>query len=365
MIKKKEFIPSLTGIRAIAVYGVFIKHFNVFSPELHPGAYLFLNQFHAFLTFFFVLSGFVICHKYYEIRSLHRKQVYNYFVNRISRVFPILFVLITITFLLLHFRTNNHTDIAKTYFYNVTLLKGFSSEYYLTGIGPTWSMSVEELFYALSPFLFFYITKPGRLINFVFIFYLLGVIITFIFSHLNADGFFSDYQFTFYVTFFGRVFEFACGIYLALIVRSKLNNKVFKKIGSHATLIGVILICIFLILQYLTADYYHVNSAIDTIPGLILNNICMPAAIIIFFYGLIYGDSSIKTLLGSGIMTALGNASYSFYLLHTSFVLNLITKFVSSNILVIFIIMIVISLCTYRFFEQPITIYLRKKFSMK
>jgi peptidoglycan/LPS O-acetylase OafA/YrhL len=226
-------------------------------------------------------------------------------------------------------------------------------------------MSVEELFYALSPFLFFYITKTGRLINFVLIFYLLGVIITFIFSNLNADGFFSDYQFTFYTTFFGRVFEFACGIYLALIVRNKLNNRFLKKISPHATLIGLILIIILLILQYLTAAYYHVNSAIYTIPGLLLNNICMPAAIIIFFYGLIYYESGIKMLLGSGIMIALGNASYSFYLLHTSFVLNLINKFISNNVLVIFILMILISLFTYRFFEQPVTIYLRKKFSMK
>ena len=89
MVKEKEFIPALTGIRAISAYFIFFYHLNYFSPQNNSDAYLVLNQFYTFTTFFFVLSGLIICHKYYEISSLDWKTLYNYFVNRISRIFPI------------------------------------------------------------------------------------------------------------------------------------------------------------------------------------------------------------------------------------------------------------------------------------
>ncbi|HEX2682382.1 MAG TPA: hypothetical protein VHL77_00520, partial [Ferruginibacter sp.] len=82
----KKFIPALTGIRAVAVYFIFFKHLNFFSPQTQPDLYLFVNQFYTFLTFFFVLSGFLIYYKYHEISSLNRTKLYNYFINRISRV---------------------------------------------------------------------------------------------------------------------------------------------------------------------------------------------------------------------------------------------------------------------------------------
>jgi peptidoglycan/LPS O-acetylase OafA/YrhL len=171
MVQDKKFIPSLTGIRAISAYFIFFYHLNFFSSEKNPFCFLLLNQFYTFLTFFFVLSGFIICHKYYEINSLKKRDLYNYFVNRFSRVFPILFILISITFLLQYiYNADSLKDILKIYFYNITLLKGFSTDYKLTGIGPSWSMSVEELFYMLSPFLFFFINKKNALIKTVLVF---------------------------------------------------------------------------------------------------------------------------------------------------------------------------------------------------
>src|SRR5829696_1032443 len=125
-----KYFPALTGIRAICVYFIFFKHLNPFDPQSQYGLFLFVNQFFSFLDFFFVLSGFVIYHKYKGISGMKRKALYNYFINRFSRVFPILFILVTLTFLLgLRDGLYSIPEAIKLFFLNITLLKGFSCEY--------------------------------------------------------------------------------------------------------------------------------------------------------------------------------------------------------------------------------------------
>ncbi|MEP6675117.1 MAG: acyltransferase [Ferruginibacter sp.] len=277
-MKDKSFIPALTGIRALCVYFIFFYHLNFFSPEKEPALHCIFDQFYTFLTFFFVLSGFVICHKYYGISSLKKKDLYNYFINRISRVFPILILLISITFLLGYRQGlyGSGANTVKLYLLNITLFKGFSSEYYLTGIGPSWSMSVEELFYTLSPLIFLYTKKVSSLIKFVLIFYGIGILLTFIFTQHPFEGFFSSYIFTGYTTFFGRIFEFACGIFLAMLVKEKYQSRLLKKIGARSLYIGLIIIVISIALLYSVAQHYQAFHAHDTWPGLAVNNLLMP-----------------------------------------------------------------------------------------
>jgi peptidoglycan/LPS O-acetylase OafA/YrhL len=366
MIKEKDFIPSLTGIRAICAYFIFFKHLNPFSIDRNPNAYLFINQFYTFLTFFFVLSGFIICHKFYEINSLKRKHLYNYFINRFSRVFPVLFFLTSITFLLQYIKHTDTTEsIIINYLLNITLLKGFSSDYYLTGIGPGWSLSVEELFYFLSPFLFLLLKRKSALIYILLSVYCAGILITLLFSPFNAAGFFGSYHFTFYFTFFGRVFEFLCGIYLAMIVRGKYKNYLLEKNGSRSTAAGLLIILAALLLQFLVALHFNIEEGYQNWSGLFINNIIMPIGITIFFYGLIYHKTYVQKFLGSGLMVHLGNSTYSFYLLHTSFLLSWVKKYISHNLFIIFISIIIISFIFYKLVEQPIAKRMRKQFIIK
>ncbi|RYZ26099.1 MAG: acyltransferase, partial [Chitinophagaceae bacterium] len=332
MKKDHTIIPALTGIRALAVYFIFFKHHNTFTEE-GSAANLFVNQFYSFLSFFFVLSGFLICHRYYAVGTLEKKTIWNYFINRITRVFPILLILITATFALQYInKVDSDAHIIKSWFYNITLLKGFSSEYLLTGIGPSWSMSVEELFYLLSPLLFFLIKKPAGIFKFTLSMYALGLVITFLFMQIDFDGFFSGYHFTFYSTFFGRAFEFACGIYLALVMRGKFSDNLLSKIPAPQ-LTGISIIMLTLIIQFFIAKNYAVVNAVETWPGALLNNLFLPVGITIFFYGLVHRESMIRKMLATKLFVALGNSTYSFYLLHTSFVMGWIMLYISSNLL--------------------------------
>lgn len=362
----KKFIPALTGIRAVSVYFIFLKHLNFFSPQTQPDLYLFVNQFYTFLTFFFVLSGFLIYYKYYEISSLNKTRLYNYFINRISRVFPILIILISITFLLGYYHgLYPGKEAVKLYLLNISLVKGFSSEYFLTGIGPSWSMSVEELFYLLSPLIFLFTKKISALLKFVILFYLLGVIITYLFSLHPAHGFFSNIFFTLNYTFFGRVFEFACGIYLAMLVKGKMTFPFVKQPGKIILYTGLFIVVASVALLFLIARHYQVMQATDSIWGILVNNILMPIGIVCIFYSLIYQKSLLQQFLSSRIMVALGNSTYSFYLLHTTFILSYIYKFISSNVVITLIVMIIISFIFHKTVEQPLALLLRRKLSKK
>ncbi len=366
LVSEKTFIPALTGIRAVSVYLIFFFHLNPFTGTGWSGWFLFMNQFYAFLSFFFVLSGFLIYYKYHAVASLNRTTVHNYFVNRIARVFPILFILISITFIL-GYRYGLYTgrEAVNLYLLNVSLLKGFSSEYFLTGIGPSWSMSVEELFYLLSPFIFLYVKKLRSLIYFVLAGYAAGLLITWLFSLAPVGGFFSSYLFTAYTTFFGRVYEFACGIFLGMLVSGKITSTGYGWLKKNAGAVGGMLVLLSLVLLYLLAAHFGVEHGYEVWWGVPVNNILLPTGITFIFYSLVYNKSAMQRLLASRIAVLLGNATYSFYLLHTTFVLSFILKYISKNYFIVFLIMVAVSLVFYRLVEQPLATFVRKRFSRR
>ena len=362
----KKFIPALTGIRAVAVYLIFFFHLNFFSPANHPDLYLFVNQFYTFLTFFFVLSGFLIYHRYSEIKSLDKKKLYNYFISRFARVFPILIILISVTFFISFYHGYFPPKQGiKLYLLNISLVKGFSSIYYLTGIGPSWSMSVEELFYMLSPFLFFFGRNVLKLLLLLLLFYSLGASITYAFSLYPYQGFFDSYTFTANSTFFGRVFEFFCGIFLGFLVKGRYPNFILHRLGKSSLYLGLSIILLSVIFLFLIAKYNQISHATELWQGIVVNNIVMPIGITILFYNLVYYKSLLHHFLANKIMVQLGNCTYSFYLLHTSFVISYIFKFISTNIFIAFLMMILVSFIFSKLVEQPLAVFLRNKLSRK
>ena len=166
-------------------------------------------------------------------------------------------------------------------------------------------------------------------------------------------------------TFFGRVFEFACGIYLAMIVKGKINSPFSKPPGKIILYAGLIIVIASVILLYFIASNYTLKHATDIIPGIVINNILMPMGIICIFYSLIYQESLLQKFLSGKLMVALGNSTYSFYLLHTTFVLTYIYKFIGNNVFITLIVMIIISFIFHKTVEQPLAILLRKKLSKK
>lgn len=354
LIKDKIYFPPLTGIRAIAVYMVFIFHLNPFDEENY-GRFLreYTSKFYVGVTLFFVLSGFLITFRYYNNKAFRFKQ---YFYNRLARIYPLFFIIVTCT-LLIRAYTQPYDSIGQflsIYLLNITFLKGFFKDFFFSGLLQGWSLTVEETFYLAAPFIFIAIKKSKASLLILPIFFIAtGLSMVALFSKVDFYGLFGSYRLLFSGTFFGRCVEFFVGVFLALLVK---ENRLIK-VSLPLTYIGIacVMFCIHLIP---IKNRQTIN--IVGIWDLISANLLLPASIFVFFYGLLTEKSLVSKILGSKIFVLLGKSSYAFYLIHIGYLSTLIRLFISNRLLV-FILINITAILLYLFLEEPLHRYFRNK----
>lgn len=156
-------IPELDGLRGLAIGLVLLCHYVANQLDTQPGTAL--HYLHIALGYcwsgvdlFFVLSGFLIG----GILIDHRDSA-NYFktfyVRRTCRIFPIYYLWLLMTGMLLALRLPEHLRQVMepqlpfwsyfTYTQNLLALK--PGEFGPGWFSPTWSLAVEEQFYVLFP----------------------------------------------------------------------------------------------------------------------------------------------------------------------------------------------------------------------
>jgi peptidoglycan/LPS O-acetylase OafA/YrhL len=134
MKTKPNYFPSLTGLRAVAAYMVYIIHTDPFSEKRFGQiVFDFFDEFHIGVTIFFVLSGFLIAYNYYDEQKLNFK---IYFINRFARIYPMYFLLTTLTFIFFAISENKNSSADFwIYLSNISFIRGFSDVYKHTGLG--------------------------------------------------------------------------------------------------------------------------------------------------------------------------------------------------------------------------------------
>ncbi|WP_295652053.1 acyltransferase [uncultured Mucilaginibacter sp.] len=223
----QNYIPALTGVRAMAAYLVFISHFHdIFDENLPHYVQAFFREFHIGVTIFFVLSGFLIAFRYYDNFSLTSDWFKQYLKNRVARIYPMYFLLTICAFIAYSVTKepsvlNGFNHPIAVFLMNITFVRGFFDQFKFTGIGQGWSLTVEECFYFSAPLMFFAAKKWGRFYLQPFIITGFGFVLVLIFRNINWYGFFGNFTFMMLNTFFGRCFEFFSGILLALYVKRK------------------------------------------------------------------------------------------------------------------------------------------------
>jgi len=357
----KNYFPQLTGLRAIAAYFVFILHVvpnkdhskNNFIENICSTGYL-------GVSIFFVLSGFLICYRYAENFRLSFGWFKSYITNRIARIYPMYFILTIATFIYNDYFNIN--DIDKIIlFLNVTFLRGYFDGIHFTGISQGWSLTVEETFYFLAPFIFLILPKKGSLTLLTIVFFGIGFILVSVFKNVDFYGFMNNLKFMFNFTFFGRCFEFFLGIKLALIIREKFSTNEAHALSSvpKYTILSIATMLVLLALITFVNDYSNgfetANLAI-----LMLNNFLFPIVVYYFIFGLITEASIIKNFLSLKIMELLGKSSYVFYLIHIGFISYFIYDHFQLNVLALFIVLNLISILLFYFVENPLNSAIRK-----
>lgn len=351
----KVNFPALTGIRAIAAYMVFIHHSNSFEEQIFgKQIHNFFGEFHVGVTIFFVLSGFLICNRYYNDVNFNFK---SYFLKRFARIYPMYFILTTLTFIFYAItETQNNIKFFVIYILNITFLRGFFDSIKFSGVSQGWSLTVEEIFYILAPFIFFMIKKNKYAIIILPIIGLLtGLLLVKICNHVVFYGLIKDTSFMLDFTFFGRILEFFIGIGLSLfVIKSKL---IFK--FRYFTYLGILSI----ITNIFVLSLLKVNNGFgtDCLIGKVINTLILPVfGIAPLLYGLIKEKTFVSSILNSTIFNLLGKSSYVFYLIHIG-VFSLLFKMFMSNNFLLFIVLNLTSIVLYLYVEKPLNNFFRSK----
>jgi peptidoglycan/LPS O-acetylase OafA/YrhL len=92
-----EKFPALTGMRAVAAFMVFFNHLSI---KVYPHVLVSLQAtFYTGVAFFFVLSGFLIAYRCYDVIEVKVKWKRDYIVKRFASIYPVYFLLVTIVIL--------------------------------------------------------------------------------------------------------------------------------------------------------------------------------------------------------------------------------------------------------------------------
>jgi peptidoglycan/LPS O-acetylase OafA/YrhL len=152
---------ALDGVRGccalfvVLYHATFLSHF--FSWPLIRNSYLFVD-------FFFVLSGFVICHTYHG-RLCNITNIYNFLLKRIARLWPLhmailsIFVLSELIKLIISHWVATGTpaffdgNSVLAIFTNLLLIQSLDIHKQLTWNSPSWSISVEFYTYVVFAFI--------------------------------------------------------------------------------------------------------------------------------------------------------------------------------------------------------------------
>jgi peptidoglycan/LPS O-acetylase OafA/YrhL len=326
--KSNNYFPALTGFRAIAAWLVFAHHYNPFDRERFGLLSDVVHEGYIGVSMFFVLSGFLITIRY-DDPLLPKPTFGRYMRNRFARIYPLYFILTTLTFVVIG-------KLDWIYLTNITFIKGFFDELKFTGISQGWSLTVEETFYLLAPLIFILIRKIKFMWVLPFAFLAIGIAIYLPFNSLD---------FMLIYTFFGRAFDFFVGIWLAKNFQSQHSKSFFTWAG----------LC-FILISLVSLALVRGNAAygVSTLPGLFIHHLLVPASTALLLWGLLKERSILQRILSTPFMRLLGKSSYVFYLVHIGIIATWMSGIVSSNVLILFILLNVVAIILYYLVERPL-----------
>jgi peptidoglycan/LPS O-acetylase OafA/YrhL len=351
-IPGKQQFPALTGIRAIAALIVFFYHLHLNLGLKAIGALQ--DSFYSGVTFFFVLSGFLITYRYYGRGPWPT----GYFTNRFARIYPLYFLVLTAVLLLL--KNWDPVFLLQNYTLTHNLIFAFPS--HGMAINPSWSLTVEECFYLLAPMIFFLSRKYGLWLPFLLNLAILILLLARIGPHWSIRDSLLPLGFG---SFFGRFVEFYAGIWLALIILQQERSGVYEGKGKGRTLAGIAgIAAVSVLLAYVS----NKNASSMRLLMIVGNNLLLPIPVVLLYYGLMREQTFLRRSLSSPIMGMLGRSSYAFYLLHQPLLDYLGNPYLrpwfgnswhDAYVITMILITVVVSITLYRFYEKPMNSLIR------
>src|SRR5438093_8039412 len=151
---KNDQFAALTSLRFLAALLVFVYHFQPRSGVLK----VVIGQGHVGVGLFFVLSGFLITLRYFPDRTRAEFRIGEYFLRRAARILPLYY---TVFILSLYLASGELSFAGRLPEWTLTQAL-FGESLHLLAIPTSWSLTVEECFYALAPLVFLAVAAAQR-----------------------------------------------------------------------------------------------------------------------------------------------------------------------------------------------------------
>lgn len=146
-------INTLTSLRFIFAIMVFGAHCYVIDNVFNTH---FFKEGFVGVSFFFVLSGFIIAYNYQEKLKDNKIDKRTFWVARIARIYPLHWLTLFIAAILGSYVIASGTlDWLKHFLASLTLTNAYipRADYFFSFNSPSWSLCCEQLFYICFPFL--------------------------------------------------------------------------------------------------------------------------------------------------------------------------------------------------------------------
>jgi peptidoglycan/LPS O-acetylase OafA/YrhL len=352
-------LPALTSLRFFAAFHVVIFHFQAMQVFLGPSWFQKLSSIgYVGVSFFFVLSGFILVYTYAGRPMILR----DFWRARFARIYPAyaFSLMVTAPFFFFAVLTMNipffawakaHLKVVSVLV--LSLLQAWVPPAALSWNAVAWSLSVEAFFYLLFPFLllFFVRRSPAQLFLIATASWLTSLALSSSYVFLNPDHLSvvnSDVLGAFWLNALkfhplARLPEFllgmACGF---LFLRSRQESKLaLPLVLSGITALAVVV-------------YF---SAVIPYPILHTALLAPAFAAIVYAFAL---RPNWGAILDNRLLVLCGDASYSLYLLHSMIIGMYFHNMTGQlryqtplGVLVFVLLAVTISALVYRFIEEP------------
>jgi peptidoglycan/LPS O-acetylase OafA/YrhL len=410
-VGRRPDVPALTGLRFLAAFSVLLAHglsATVANNEPPKGAVLWLMQSSGFgMTLFFVLSGFVIHYNYAGLVTDGRwRGIAAFFWARFARLYP-LFLLMMLVYVLVsqrhvaywtgHPEKINAIFQALPYFllsiqsWIYKLIDGGSLLYAIRGGSPpTWSISTEWFFYFAYPVIAWLILRARAPAIILLVVGLWCVLWTAFSTGLYdrtpqidawAVGRFGpiagvqNHEDSFvlwllYVSPYLRIGEFVLGALTAQLYAALQRRDVTRRENAFGGALFWAAALSVLLVNYLE---YSPDVPMTIFRKMNMNFGLAPSVALLVFCAARYRGAASR-LLTSRPAIALGEASYSIYLVHSIVLISAVkltgnvvhgTAYNLVKLFVLMAIVVAISLLLYAYYEAPARSWLRRRWGRR
>ena len=311
MQKQKIFFPNLDGLRFFSFFIVFLAHsFNADNSLIKETNWYKIIKVRMFsdgdigVSFFFVLSGFLISYLLIKEKEITNKiDIKFFYIRRILKIWPLYYLVVIFGFLLF--------PVLKAYFGQVpnetanpilcsTFLNNFDRMHHAPDasvIAVLWSVAIEEQFYLVWPVLLYF--TESKYYKYIFLIILLcSTLFRIFFLHKIAIDLHT----------LGVITDMAIGGLGAFLI---LNHRRFlNKIENLPKKI--------IIIPYALTFSYIVfkNEIFSTDTMVILKRIIMASTFILIILEQNYSSKSFFKVGNWKIISRLGKYTYGLYCLH-------------------------------------------------